>query len=398
MSRRDWGKIKKQPTKSPSYQASYVGPDGRRHYAPHTFASKTFAQGWLAQERDYKERCTINGERWKTPTERAMQKQAEVLRLSTYGKTVIDQRKLAQSTRIEYNAKWSQLIEPKLGTLAVRDLTPAAVRTWFASLDATKATRNRHAYGILSMICNTAVRDGLVDRNPCDVRGAMSPQGKKKDKIPTTVELHGIADKLGADPRYERFRVLVLLAGWCGLRFGEVSELRRQDLNRDCTTVTIGRAVRHRRDPDNPDKWCRINTTKTGEERIVTIPPHIRDDVREHLARHVGKSLNALLFEPARGGCHLNDRVFNKDVFQPAAKEVGIEDISSHDLRHFAGTKNAAVSSLAENMARLGHKTVEAALRYQHSQDGRDAIVAANLSANAAAELAERTEQSDADA
>ena len=111
MSRRDWGKIKKQPTKTPSYQASYVGPDGRRHYAPHTFASKTFAQGWLAHERDYKERCTINGERWKTPTERAMQKQAEVLRLSTYGKTVIDQRKLAQSSYEQHHATLVAVID-----------------------------------------------------------------------------------------------------------------------------------------------------------------------------------------------------------------------------------------------------------------------------------------------
>src|SRR6476620_1387141 len=59
-----------------------------------------------------------------------------------------------------------------------------------------------------------------------------------------------------------------------------------------------------------------------------------------------------------------------------------------HYLRRFAGSKNAQVATLTENMARLGHKTVEAALRYQHSQDGRDAIVAANLSANALAELA----------
>jgi hypothetical protein len=48
-------------------------------------------------------------------------------------------------------------------------------------------------------------------------------------------------------------------------------------------------------------------------------------------------------------------------------------------------------------MARLGHKTVGAALRYQHSRDGRDAIVAASLSANAIAELTAVAEQIDAD-
>jgi hypothetical protein len=37
-----------------------------------------------------------------------------------------------------------------------------------------------------------------------------------------------------------------------------------------------------------------------------------------------------------RGGCHLNDRVFVKDIFKPAAKDVGREDLSAHDLRRFA--------------------------------------------------------------
>lgn len=59
----------------------------------------------------------------------------------------------------------------------------------------------------------------------------------------------------------------------------------------------------------------------------------------------------------------------------------------------FAGSKNAQVATLTENMARLGHKTVDAALSYQHSQDGRDAIVAANLSANAVAELAAASDE-----
>lgn len=264
----------------------------------------------------------------------------------------------------------------------MRDLTTTAVRSWFAGLNPKLATRNGHAYGILNMICNTAVRDGLLDRNPCQITGATNPTVKKKVRIPSTVELHGIADKLGADNNTARFKALVLLAGWCGLRYGEVSELRRKDFNADCSVVSVSRGVTHRQGQ------CLIGSTKTGEqERVVTIPPHVRDDVKAHLKRFVAKRDDALLFTPARGGCHLNDRVFNKDVFQKAAKDIGRDDLSAHDLRRFAGSKNAQVATLTENMARLGHKTANAALRYQHSQDGRDAIVAANLSANALAEL-----------
>lgn len=151
------------------------------------------------------------------------------------------------------------------------------------------------------------------------------------------------------------------------------------------SVVTVSRGVTHRLADDG--SRCRIGTTKNGEQRTVTIPPHIRDDIKAHLAAFVASNPDALLFEPVRRGCHLNDRVFNKDVFKKAAKDVGREDLSAHDLRRFAGNKNAQVATLTENMARLGHKTVGAALRYQHSESGRDAIVAANLSANALAEL-----------
>ncbi|UXA15607.1 site-specific integrase [Mycobacterium sp. SMC-8] len=153
------------------------------------------------------------------------------------------------------------------------------------------------------------------------------------------------------------------------------------------SSITASAINRHYLDDDG--SRCRIKVgTKNDEQRTVTIPPHIRDAVKAHLAQHVGKSPDALLFAPVRGGCHLNDRVFNKDVFQKAAQAVGREDdLSAHDLRRFAGTQNASVSTLAENMARLGHKTVQAAMRYQHSVSGRDAEIAAALSVNALAKL-----------
>jgi hypothetical protein len=62
--------------------------------------------------------------------------------------------------------------------------------------------------------------------------------------------------------------------------------------------------------------------------------------------------------------------------------------LAGHFEDFLTGIKNAAASSLAETTARPGHKTVDAALRYQHSQDGGDKIVAAGPSTNALAELA----------
>ena len=96
---RAWGNIKKQPTRVASYRASFLGPDLRRHYAPIIFSSKMNAERWLSKERDYKERCEAAGEMWKPPAERKLEKKAEVLPLSKYGRTVIDQRIIVMTPR-----------------------------------------------------------------------------------------------------------------------------------------------------------------------------------------------------------------------------------------------------------------------------------------------------------
>ena len=41
-------------------------------------------------------------------------------------------------------------------------------------------------------------------------------------------------------------RASVVLAAWCGLRWGETSELQRGDVSADCSTLRVRRAVTYR--------------------------------------------------------------------------------------------------------------------------------------------------------
>ena len=372
---REWGYVRKQGTKSGRYQASYIGPDMRRHFAPVTFSSKMNAESWLAKEKDLIEKATYSEDYvWQPPETRKLEKKAQALSLEQYANTWIEQRKLKPRTRIGYQASLKNHISPKLGKIAIRDLNPPLIRSWFSGLGTANPTRNGHAYGLLHAICATAVKDGLLQANPCHIERAMNPPTKRKAIIPTIGELEALADKLGSDPKTARFRVLVLLSAWCGLRWGEVSELRRKDFDADCTVVSIARAVTHR-------GACRVDTPKDNKPARVVIPPFMRADIKSHLAHHVSKEPDALLFTPARNGCHVNDQVFAKDVFKPACKTVGLEHMRVHDLRHFAGTMTARVGNLPETMARLRHSTVKASIGYQSQVSGRDIAVADALSA-----------------
>ena len=65
--------------------------------------------------------------------------------------------------------------------------------------------------------------------------------------------------------------------------------------------------------------------------------------------------------------------------------KVGTEHLHFHDLRHTGNTLAAATgASTRELMARMGHASAEAALRYQHATRERDQAIAAGLAAMAA--------------
>jgi integrase len=105
---------------------------------------------------------------------------------------------------------------------------------------------------------------------------------------------------------------------------------------------------------------------------------YLGPDGLRHLA---GKTFNALLFpattDPTR---HLQaPRVFV--YFSRARRAAGRPDLRFHDLRHTGAVfATRAGASLAEVMARLGHSTTNAAMRYQHAAKGRDAEIADALS------------------
>lgn len=358
--RRGWGAIRKLP--SGRYQASYVGPDLMRHTAPVTYTAKMDAEHWLANERRLIELDT-----WTPPAARAAEKTAKSTTLAEYARTWIEQRNVKPRTRLGYESLLANHIEPVLGRTPLRHLTAETVRTWFAGLGTAHATRNGHAYGLLHAICATAVSDGLLTVNPCTITGATNVPTQRQAVILTPAELAAVADAI----QPARLRMLVLVSAWCGLRWGEVIELRRRDVSDDAAVLTVARAVTHR-------QGCRIDTPKSGKGRAVVVPPHIRADLQAHLADHVADGDDALLF-PAVKGCHLNDRVF-RDYLDPALTKIDRKGLRIHDLRHFAGTQTARVANLKETMDRLGHSTVKASLIYQQAVDGRDHEIAAALS------------------
>ena len=354
-----FGSVRALP--SGRYQARYTGPDGLLHKAPFTFDTQGDAETWLATVR-----ADIVRDSWDpNATHRT-----KALAFGTYADKWLTGRSLEARTRAHYRSLLDRQILPTFKAVPLKHITPDLVREWYATTALDRPTLRAHAYGLLRTVLGQAEREGLITRNPCHVRGAGNTKRAKKIKPATLPELEAI---VAAMP--ERYKVMTLLAAWCGLRFGEMTELRRGDVNTRDGILHIRRGVVRAAGETIVKK-----PKSDAGVRDVAIPPHLLPMVREHLLKHTEPGKDGLLF-PAKGGGHMAPSTLYR-VFYRAREAAGRPDLRWHDLRHTGAVLAAQTgATLAELMGRLGHSTPGAALRYQHAAQGRDMEIAKALSA-----------------
>ena len=111
----------------------------------------------------------------------------------------------------------------------------------------------------------------------------------------------------------------------------------------------------------------------------------VAGELAYHLEHFVGPAADDWVFPAPTGG--VVSQMSWRRIWTRAVRDSGY-DATFHDLRHVAGTLNAAAgATIREAMARLGHASPYAALRYQHAVEQRDALVAAGVNDLIAGEL-----------
>lgn len=364
--RRTWGTVRKLP--SGKFQARYVGPDGQRYGAPVTFTTRGNASAWLAAEE-----LKVSAGTWEA--EQAPRR--EVPTVTAYvrkwirARTTATGEPLRPKTRHQYEQLHARhIVGDPIGAMTLDAVTPADVRAWWARLPDDRPTWRAHAYRLLRAAFNSAVDEELIAATPCRIRSGGASKREREVRPAKLAELDTI---VGAMP--ERYRAAVLLAAWCALRFGELTELRRSDVDLTAGVVHVRRAVVHVDGNDivGPPK-------SAAGVRTVAVPPHVLPVVAEHL-RGVGSGRTALLFPSERDPqAHLAPSTLARH-FDKAREAAGRPDLRWHDLRHTGAVLAAqAGATLTELQGRLGHSSVAAALVYQHAADGRDAEIARRMS------------------
>ncbi len=362
---RSFGRLRKLP--SGFYQAGYVGPDNGLHYAPQTFQTKQDAEEWLSDEHRL-----IGRPDWMPPKERRAYEEANLPpTLKEYAKGWMASRDLKPRTVSLYQNLLDKFIVPELGEKRLPSITPTMVRQWHTGVGPNRPTQRAHAYSLLRSILATAVSEQMIATNPCVIRAAGVTRRRSKTE-PATIDELGVIREAMPD----RLRLAVDLAAWCGLRQGEILELRRGDVDVKGAVVHVRRAVT--RVPGEPPL---VGTTKSDAGvRDVSIPPHVLPAVEHHLSRYVPPAKDSLLFVGRDSGEQLASSTLYR-WYYPAREAAGRKDLRWHDLRHTGATLAALTgATLPELMNRLGHSTVNAAMRYQHAAKGRDRVIAEALS------------------
>ena len=342
--------INRRVTKSgPRFEVRLRGPDGVERSK--TFRTRRDAERYERDERTRIDRGTwIDPRRSRTP-------------LGEYAATWLAQRKLRPQTRLNYENVLSRHVLPTFGDRPISKIAPSEVRAWYTQLPAQAPK----AYRLLHAILNTALRDELIARNPCQVENASADRSEERP-VATIPEVTRVVEAMPP-----RLRAAVLLASWCSMRRGEIIGLERRDIDLRQGMISIERSA----------TWARGGLligppkTRAGYRRIA-IPSNILGQIEEHLARYVCPEPSAPLITN-ESGTRLRPGTLNT-AWNEARMTIGREDLRFHDLRHSGATWVAiAGATTKELMHRVGHSSPAAALRYQHATQDRDVIVARAL-------------------
>jgi len=279
-----------------------------------------------------------------------------------HAEAVLEHRQgnLKDSTLVTYRQSLKTLY-PTFGSKSLADITIQDVDRWW-SVHQHVAPSRKNAYFVMKMLFRHAVRWGLVETSPCLVEDAGKDMSKPRPEF-TLADFKAIL----AQSHLDQGALLWVIFGG-HLRIAEAAGLNRSDWHPEDGTLSVVRQYA----AHGPKK---LTTTKTGNQRRVKLLRPAREALEAYLADNAGRPWDAM-FTGERGERMSTDTIRKK--WNAARSAAGLEAMHVHDLRHVSLTLVArSGATLKDIMARGGHTTSDAALRYQHSGAEQDALVAA---------------------
>ncbi len=344
--------------KGSRWRARYVDDKGREHVQ--AFRRKVDAQHWL--ENEISDQVTGT---WTDP------KLGRVAFGVIAEKWLLTKAHRKPKTVAGYESLLETVVLPRWKDVALRDIAFDDLQVWVSGLSVDgsvrfdgkglSASRVRQANQLVGAVLKFAVKAKHLSVTPAD--------GIELPTLPDTEQrylnhdqLHRIAVASG------RLRTLILVLGYCGLRFGEAAALRVEHVDIKARRITVRRSVTSVRKLGLVE-----GPTKNHESRSVPIPASVARLLENDIA---GLDKDSLVFESHRGGWLTLGQARYR--FAKAAALVGgLDGVGLHDLRHSCASLSIQAGANIKVLQRLmGHKTATLTLdRYGHLfPDDLDAV------------------------
>ncbi|MFI6789983.1 tyrosine-type recombinase/integrase [Nonomuraea sp. NPDC050383] len=321
-----------------------------------TFATKREAEIWLT-----KKEAEIHAGDWLNPD-------LGKVSFKEYGTAWVEERPgLRPKTLQLYEGLLRIHLMPTFGNRAMSEIKEAHIRKWRKTLldEGVGPVTVAKAYRLLKAIFNTAVEDGLIKSNPCKIKGAGKEDSPERPVL-TMKQVFVLADSI--EPR---FRMLILLATFASLRWGELAALQRRNVD-----LEAGHDPRRRHHDRAQGRLGHHRPAQVGGgQALVSVPAMLLPPLREHMETYAEQTAAGHVFVGPKGA-RLRRANFTR-VWTAALKNAGFSGFHFHDLRHTGNTLAAqSGATLRDLMTRMGHSTTRSALIYQHTAMERDRAIA----------------------
>lgn len=372
-----WQEAKRQGSKrNPPgrWRVRWYGPDGKPKAK--TFAKLPQAE---AEKRGLEERLGKGS--YRDP------KQGKTLFSAVAEEWYASLRKQAERTRNDYRELLDLYVIPKWGPWQVAAIRWEDVSDWLNALRDQPGKRGKplspariaKTHLVASMVMKRAAQSEKVPANPFTGHDLPRIEDDDEHVYLTHGQLAALADAAGAH------RAMVLVLGYCGIRWSEATALEAGRLDLDRRRLRIVQA--HTRVKGG----MRLGPVKNHEKRSVPLMASMVPDIRPLIEQ---RQRGELLFV-GDDGTHLRYSTWRPAVFDAAVKAAGLDGlgITPHKLRHTAASLAiAAGADVKVVQTMLGHKSAAMTLDvYGHLFPDRLDEVADALDAGRKSALRDRS-------
>ena len=259
--------------------------------------------------------------------------------MKTNQRLKLDTNQITEVTYLRNLQTIEQIAKFPIGTQLIDEITSDEIQAFINSYKYLSNSTLSKLYQQLGSTFKLAMDKGYISRNP--MVSVIKPKSDKENKevrAMTVEEQQLLTDYLlNKDLKDCRYKNVYLLQIYCGLRVSEALALTRGDINLRDNRITIRRTLTK----DEKGRVMMGKTTKTyAGRRMIPLPEFLKDTIIEQMqvSEEFKNNDENLLFKP--DDKQYVDRVnVNTELKRLLKRHFGIDDITTHSLRHTYGTR-----------------------------------------------------------